>query len=69
MLSTASFKYAHIKTLYCTHRHYGESCVNYTSSNGGIDRLLNFGFLKDESGVVEDLKSTTTTETEHENFP
>lgn len=68
-VSTAFFKYAHIKTLYCTHRHHSESCVNYTSSNGGIDRLLNSSLLKDASGVVEDLKSTTTTETERENFP
>lgn len=45
-----------VKGLRCTHRHHSESCVNDTGSNGGIDRLLNSGFLKDTSRVVEYLK-------------
>lgn len=55
--NSISFKKTWVLTTLCTHRHNSESCVNYTSSNGGIDRLRNFSFLKDTGGVVEHLKS------------
>ncbi len=55
-----------VKTLYSTHRNHSESCVNYTGSNGGIDRLLNSGIREDTSGVIEYLKVGQPQKTEHE---
>lgn len=48
-----------VTTLYWTHRHHSESCVDNTGSNGGVDGLLDPGFLEDTSRVVKYLNSTT----------
>lgn len=63
---TSLLSLQNVQYLHFTHRHHSESCVNYTGSNGGIDRLLNSGFLKDTSGVVENLEDMTTTKIKHE---